>query len=62
MVGGIKYINSNRFVIDLYFGGTINQSFISKIGNSNNRYDQHYLRPGFSGIAPVINCTFGFKF
>ena len=62
VVMGTKYTVFNRLVIDLYFGGTLNQSFINKANTSTESYDETYLKPGFTGVAPVINCTFGFKF
>ncbi len=62
VVGGVKYTILNRLVIDFYFGGTIVQTLIQKTGTSDKRYGKNYLSPGYSGVAPIINCTFGFKF
>jgi hypothetical protein len=62
MVGGLKYVYLNRYVVDFYFGGRVDYSIIEKNSTNVNRYRENYLNPGFSGVAPVINCTFGFKF
>jgi hypothetical protein len=45
----------SRLTADIYLGGTILKS-------SDNNHNDNYLRPGYSGIASVFNCTFGFLF
>lgn len=62
LVGGIKYVIYNRLVIDFYLGGKINNTIINKTDDSDTMYDKNLFSPGFSGILPVINCTFGFQF
>ena len=59
---GVKYILFDQLVLDIYFGGNIRETLISKTGNSDTSYDNNMFSPGYSGISPVLNCTFGFQF
>ncbi len=61
LCAGLKFWVMPRFTIDLYFGGDLKFSNIDTKRYSNI-YDSDYLSPGYTGIAPVINATFGFKF
>ncbi len=63
IVAGIKYIILETFVIDFHFGGAIYKSIIQIEGTQYvSDYSRNYFSPGYSGVAPVISCTFGFKF
>ncbi|MBN2611177.1 MAG: hypothetical protein JXB00_06440 [Bacteroidales bacterium] len=61
ITGGLKLIFYSRFTIDMQFGATLQTSEIDTERISYN-YDDNYLSPGYSGIAPIFNMTFGFKF
>lgn len=62
IVGGVKYDVLERFVIDFYFGGKMDYSVIEQSGSEPGKYGNNYFSLGFTGVSPVINCTFGFRF
>ena len=58
---GLKYWVMPRFTVDLYVGANFIISDIISERN-HNYFGSDFISPGYSGIEPMINITFGFKF
>ena len=58
---GIKYIFLKRIILDINCGGSIIHSEIKTL-RSYHDYNSNLFSPGYSGIAPMANISFGFNF
>lgn len=62
-LGGGLFEICSRLSLDLSVGGIIikTESDLHE-GNMGNTMDENFMEPGFSGVAPSFNFTFGFVF
>ena len=59
---GIRFSNPDRLVLDVNFGAGNKWSTIETLRMNNGTYDDSILSPGYSGVYPAGNITFGIKF
>ena len=58
---GIKISAAERVTFDFNLGGGVKYTENSS-NNPSNRYDDNIFEPGFTGITPKANFSFGLKF
>ena len=61
LILGIKFSMLSRLTLDICSGGGFTVSEI-ETQRTSNEYNNSVFSTGYSGISPVLNITFGFKF
>ena len=61
LVFGFRYSNQDRIVLDFNLGAGMKHSDI-ETDNTYHDYDNNIFSPGYTGISPAGNITFGIKF